>query len=258
MFRKLLTCIVFFNLSCSENDNIEKKEPLHTREVRVVEDVCKLAQQHISECLSIEETPLGDCDENSASELLLMSCDEIQEGMIEQKEDGTSWLDKLHCNIGVLHFCSVNICEEESLQPSSSCLDALSLNKCGQCSYYECLEEKAQCGDSGYILDFVGKYCNRFTQVTYPKLSEFGKVWLEGVRECLIYNMESKYYEGESCESIEDRGIEDHIECYVNTGICSLPVNDMLKIIGTISPKELPFKQMISVGNKCLEAILPF
>ena len=258
MLKKILIFSLLFNLSCAKQEDNKDIEPRHTIETQVIKDICELAQDHISNCLSIEETPRGECDENSANELLLMSCEEIQVGMIEQKEDGSSWLDKLHCNIGVLHFCEVSLCEEETLSLSSQCIDSLSLEKCGQCSYYKCLEEKALCGNEGYIIDFVGKYCNRFTQVTYPRLSEFGKVWLEGVRECLIYNMENKYYEGESCESIEDRGIQDHIECYVNTGICSLPVSDMLKIIGTISPQELPLRQMISVGNKCLEDILTF
>ena len=207
MLKKILICILLLNLSCAEKEVSKRIRPRHTREVSVVKDICELAQEHISDCLNITETPLGECDTNSANELLLMSCEEIQSGMIEQKEDGSSWLDKLHCNIGVLHFCEVSLCKEEVLPLSSQCIDSLSLEKCGQCSYYKCLEEKAKCGNEGYIVDFVGKYCDRFTQVTYPRLSEFGKVWLEGVRECLIYNMENKYYEGESCESIKDRGI---------------------------------------------------
>ena len=249
--KNLITFAFMFCLSCTARNEqyINQQEEIQT------ESACVSAQQHISSCLNIQETFSNECDEDAAETLLAMSCEDLEYANIGQKSDGSSWLDRLHCKVGVLHFCPVGICEEEKVE-GSSCIDALQKTDCGQCSYYECLEEKAQCGEDGYLMNFVGKYCNRFTQVTYPRLSVFGKVWLEGVRECLISNMENGYYNGESCKEIEERGIEDHIKCYVNTGICSLPVSDWLNILGTIPPNEIPLRQAISVGNECIKDFL--
>ena len=219
-------------------------------------DPCVLAQRHVNECLGRnDDVPLGECDQEAADELFSMSCQELHVAVEDQKEDGTSWLDRLHCRIGVLHFCPVPECKEivES-SIDEACINALEFEGCAQCAYYYCLEEEAQCGPNGYFLDFVGKYCVRFTQVTYPRLSQAGKDWMAGVRECLITNMESGYEEGESCTSIEKRGIADHITCYVDTGICSLPIRDWIKILSTISPLEFPFMQAVMVGNECIKS----
>ena len=243
---------LLFLLGC--NKEVERKYKHRDVSEVKTETNCDAARIHINECLNIESTISSECDEIAAETILNMTCQELTEAEEDQKIDGDHWLDRMHCRIGVLHFCKTPICED--IEEIDDCIDAIDLNQCGQCQYYSCLEEKAQCGEEGYLLNFVGKYCERFTQVTYPRLSEFGKVWLEGVRECLIYNMEEEYYEGESCESIKDRGIEDHIECYVGTGICSLPVSDWLSILSTIKPGEFPIMQAVSVGNKCISNFL--
>ena len=247
----LISITILFILSCKSENKIHSNH----QEESLTESICISAQKHITDCLNVQATALGECNEDAAKSLLSMSCEDLEFANVDQKSDGSSWLDKLHCKIGVLHFCPVEMCEEEIVE-GGNCIDALEKNSCGQCSYYECLEEKAQCGEDGYLINFVGKYCNRFTQVTYPRLSEFGKAWLEVVRECLIDNMDKEYYNGESCEDIEKRGIEDHITCYVDTGICSLPISDWLKIVGTIPPDELPLRQAIAVGNKCIRDFL--
>jgi len=246
----LVLVLLFLFISSCEEKIIKNRS-----EVIYIEDICSTAQSHISDCTDLKEDSLsGECDNEAAEIILNTSCQDLNRAIENKKSDGDTWLDKMHCRIGVLHFCHVPVCEE--IEEVSSCIDTINLSNCGQCSYYNCLEEKAQCGGEGYLMNFVGKYCNRFTQVTRPRLSEFGKVWLDGVRECLIYNMEYEYYYGESCESIEDRGIKDHINCYVDTGICSLPTSDWLKILGTIKPQEFPLFQAISVGNKCVKDFL--
>ncbi len=216
-------------------------------------NICIEAERYLASCMGIESMAVGDCNIPAAEEVLNMSCDEISRAAEDLKEDGISLLDRLHCKIGVLHFCEEKICEETV--EVNSCIDALDSIGCGQCSYYSCLEESANCGEDGYLLNFVGKYCNRFTQVTYPRLSDFGKVWMSTVRECLIYNMEEGYFEGETCKSIEERGIRDHISCYVDSGICSLPLRDWFSVVSTISPGEFPFMQAVSVGISCIDNV---
>lgn len=247
--------------SCAmENETLMSPASYQADQSRSLDDIsnpCVAAQQHVNQCLGNNETPLGSCDQEAAEVLFSMSCQELRQAEEDQKADGTSWLDRLHCRIGVLHFCPVPECEEE-INPnlSQSCTEALESGGCAQCDYYACLEESAQCGSDGYLLDFVGKYCYRFTQVTYPRITSAGQEWMDGVRECLITNMEAGYYEGESCESLERRGIDDHISCYVDNGICSLPLGDWLKIMATIPPHELPLLQALSVGGQCIKGFL--
>ena len=244
-YMRLLSFVfMFVMLSC-------KSIPDRVNNIVDESSICIEAEGYLSSCIGAESMVSGDCDVEAAEEVLSMSCDEILGASEDIKEDGVSLLDRLHCKIGVLHFCEEKICEETV--EVSSCIDALGASGCGQCSYYSCLEESANCGEDGYLLNFVGKYCNRFTQVTYPRLSDFGKVWMSTVRECLIYNMEESYFAGESCSSIEERGIRDHIDCYVDSGICSLPLRDWFSVVSTISPVEFPFMQAVSVGISCID-----
>ena len=180
--RLLNFLFVFVLLSCERApEEIDRDDDIANES-----SVCVEAEDHLSSCMGIESMMIGDCDKDAAGEVLDMSCDEILLSAEDVKGDGASLLDRLHCKIGVLHFCEEKICEETV--EVNSCIDALDAVGCGQCSYYSCLEEIANCGEDGYLLDFVGKYCNRFTQITRPRLSEFGKVWLDVVRECLPEN----------------------------------------------------------------------
>ena len=108
----LIPTTILFCLSCtSENEQyINQQEEVET------ESICVSAQQHISTCLSVQETSLGECNEDAAETLLSMSCEDLESADIEQKSDGSSWLDRLHCKIGVLHFCPVEMCEEEKVE----------------------------------------------------------------------------------------------------------------------------------------------
>lgn len=250
--RKLFL-MFFLLMSCESETLVSEQKVLDSSASK---DLCIEAEEHLSECTGVDLMTVGDCNPEIAKEILDMSCKDISLAAEDLKEDGTSLLDRLHCKLGVLHFCEVPVCEEEI--NIEYCIDALENNSCGQCSYYDCLESKANCGEDGYLLNFVGKYCNRFTQVTYPRLSEFGKVWMSTVRECLIYSMEEDYFDGETCDSIEKRGIQDHIDCYVDSGICSLPIRDWISIASTISPIEIPVMQALTVGINCIENIFNY
>ena len=215
-------------------------------------DVCAEAQQHIYQCTGVEPAPVASCDAHSANTVLSMNCGALTSSLTEGKADG-GWFANMHCALGVLHFCTVPKCEETTNPLTEvDCLNAVGANGCAQCEYYDCMETKVQCGEDGYLAGYVGKYCKRFSSVTYPRMSEKGQAWMDGVRECLITNLDEGYYEGESCESIERRGIADHVTCYVDTGLCSLPISDWLGIVATIRVDDIPFMQAVTIGNTCL------
>lgn len=209
-------------------------------------------------CLSTEVAPQDPCNQEYAEHILSQTCEDMQYVATNPKADG-GWFAWMHCQFGVLHFCDVPACEED-INPmmSESCVYALGSQGCAQCEYYRCVEEQFNCGPYGYLEGFVGKYCDRFTQVTYPRMSPLGQIWMEGVRECLITRLESGMVPGEDCASVKSRGLADHKTCYLDNGICQLPLSDWLGITATLSPHEFPFFQAISVGIPCLKTWFGF
>jgi len=224
----------------------------HPDVIQASDNPCLAAQQHLYECTGVETAPVDTCDVSSANAVLGMQCGALQRSMVDGKADG-GWFANMHCALGVLHFCAVPQCEEP-VNPltEEDCLNAIGSSGCAQCAYYECMEAKAQCGESGYLSGYAGKYCNRFSSITYPRLSEKGQSWMNQVRECLITKLDAGYYEGEGCDSIQDRGIADHVGCYVDTGLCTLPVQDWLGIVATIRIDDIPLMQAVTIGNTCL------
>ena len=220
--------------------------------------ICNQAADHVRACLGVEVVMADACDPVLAETVLEQSCDDMARLGANPKADG-GFLAWMHCQFGVLHFCEVPVCEEDS-NPllEQDCANALGSSGCAQCDYYACLEDEMQCGPDGYLAGFVGKYCERFTGVTYDRMSPQGKVWMEEVRECLITRLDEGRFPGESCSELKKRGLADHQTCYLDAGICQLPLGDWLGIVATLSPHEFPFLQALGVGIPCVRDWMGF
>ena len=208
----------------------------------------------MSLCLDAPPSSVEYCDPVEAQELLSRDCDGRVLAM--SAETGNPFTDAIRaiaCDLGVLSACHVDSCEAPFIAAKSpeECLAALALTGCGQCRYYECLEQFAECGAAGYLSGYVGPYCQRFTQVTIPRLSDDGAAWVGRVRECLIERMADGFYEGERCDTLWQRGSDDHVGCYVDSGICDLGPGDLLAIRATVAEWDLPIGQLFSVGTIC-------
>lgn len=247
---KLIVIVVLVTVGC-EAPHLEGK--LDVSEVSEV-SLCIEAAEHVRQCLGMEVAPQDSCDEGHAEAILGQTCEDMNRMASNPKADG-GWFSWMHCKLGVLHFCEVPVCEEDSnpLLPLN-CVFALGSQGCAQCDYYQCLEEEMQCGPKGYLQGFVGKYCERFSAITYPRMSAKGKLWMEEVRECLIYRLDSGHTPDETCSELKKRGIADHKVCYLDAGICELPLGDWLGITATLSPLEFPIFQAASVGIPCLKS----
>jgi hypothetical protein len=198
------------------------------------ESPCVTATRHVAECL---DEPV------SAS----LSCDELD------SSGKADWFGDWLCGMGFLYRCPAPVCNAAP-DPATlaSCSDYIELGDCGSCAYYACrdAERPEPCGEEGYYLGFVGRYCTLFSVATVPRLSSRGQEWIADVRTCLQESME---YVGNdvSCSEVKRRGYDAHPGCYVDTGFCELPLSDVIAIANTVSPLDLG-GQAVTTALECV------
>ncbi len=126
------------------------------------------------------------------------------------------------------------------------------LNPDQKCDFYDCAAKEAVtkkvCADkdpSAYFIEYGKKYCERFSSEAMNSLSLRGKAWLRNTLACLqskIFsgcNAEAKCFD---CRSIHDLAFGTHPECYVDSGLCFLSLEDQQKIALTVDFKDLATK----------------
>lgn len=162
--------------------------------------------------------------------------------------------NQLMCQLGFNFACEKKACVNKvSSGEVSECIDLVGFSDCRACEYYRCKEKEYECGEDGYLLGYVGKYCDRFSNITMEKTSVKAQAWLKQVRECLINEFERSTDLSMSCAEIHKIGTDSHAKCYVDSGFCDLSVKDWFDIVHTIDPGDIPFRQLIVTGNKCLK-----
>ena len=142
---------------------------------------------------------------------------------------------------------------KQEVVQGAECIDYLNASDCRSCDYYRCKEKKHKCGKKGYLIGYVGKYCDRFSNITIPKTSKKAQAWLRKVRECLINEFERSTDLSMTCKEIYKIGTDSHANCYVDNGFCDLSLKDWFDIVHTIDPGDIPFRQMMITGNKCIK-----
>lgn len=101
-------------------------------------------------------------------------------------------------------------------------------DKIGTCDYYSCLEEKNQCGNQGYYLNFGKYYCEKYSsQANY--YSESGQTFLQNIRRCLQEKLE-EVNQLPSCIDIKNMAIRTHKQCYTENNYCALPAGDKFRV----------------------------
>lgn len=93
---------------------------------------------------------------------------------------------------------------------------------------------------ASYYLNYGFKYCKRFSEDVYPRLTQEGQHWLVHARTNLQVALEDElisdpvgYDEMEQDDAeLEDFAFETHAKAYLDAGLASLPVSD-LHVIAT-------------------------
>ncbi len=218
-------------------------------------DPCAEAAAHLSDCAG--DLPLlepGACDPEVAEQLLALDCDAVRRAVDDPKADGAGPVAAAACHLGFYAACEVPACEPEAPPPAAgaACAEYLSVDDCALCDYYRCREALQPCGPDGYLLGYVGKYCDRFARVTEPRVSERAAAWLQRVRRCLVEYLEAEVSYDATCDEVWRRGTDSHATCYVETGFCDLRPTDWLAIIHTIDTGDVPLRVGLKTAHGCI------
>jgi hypothetical protein len=158
---------------------------------------------------------------------------------------------------------------------------AQNLTKCttpirDDCTFYtDCLEAKYQCGADGYPIGYGFHFCTKFAE-SKSILSTAGKAWISDTMLCLQKALvpEATGAAGAvtTCADLKTKAFATHADCYVDSGLCSLPISDWEKVAvdivgpGTLVESFDALKATASVGVQCTKffaelvanAVFPF
>ncbi|KAF2454352.1 hypothetical protein BDY21DRAFT_266411, partial [Lineolata rhizophorae] len=113
--------------------------------------------------------------------------------------------------------------------------------KPNSCAFYDdCLEDECQCGADGYPIGYGLHYCEEFTDAK-SQMSDAGKDWVAETMLCL-QNELVPWATGSrtgSCTQLKEYAFGTHPECYVNSGLCTLPPTDWIVVVQTVGLQEL-------------------
>lgn len=142
---------------------------------------------------------------------------------------------------------------------SSECSDPVP----NTCSFYsDCLESRLQCGPSGYPIGYGLNYCSKFSAAR-SQMSTAGQAWVTNTMLCLQRDLVI-YGDGSqttTCSALEDYAFGTHPDCYVNSGLCTLPPTDWWIIVNTVGITQLfnslnAFKATLQAAGGCIEFYL--
>jgi hypothetical protein len=131
------------------------------------------------------------------------------------------------------------------------------------CNFYaQCMESRYHCGATGYPLSYGQYYCGKF-QAKGSLLSRNGQSWMMNVMLCLQRDLVPYALGGAQgfadCQALKDFAFSTHPVCYVQSGLCALPVTDweviVLRIVGlnTLFDSWDAFKATIEAAQGCAE-----
>ncbi len=251
VWTQLLFAIAVMSSGCAQLD-IDTGDPCVAASAKLDECGAVGAFDNFQQCTPALAQQVLDTDCSQVGYALQAADEELVLKGRVRRSDG-NWL----CRLGFMTNCPAAVCEpEEGIEiPSEDddCIEWARFDGCAACEYYRCREKESQCGPDGYLLGYVGKYCDRFSTVTEPRLSDAGAAWMEDVRHCLVRELETQTDEYDSCDTIAQVGTDSHANCYVQSGFCDLSFTDWFGIIHTIDAFDIPFRQILATGHGCLK-----
>lgn len=136
---------------------------------------------------------------------------------------------------------SDNSIQRDILPRTTSVTNECSDPKPNSCSFYpDCLEALFHCGPSGYPIGYGLYYCEKFSALR-SQMSAAGQAWVTDTMLCLQSDLViyGNGLQNTTCSALKAYAFGTHADCYVKSGICALPPTDWVKIIKTVSIKEL-------------------
>lgn len=169
-----------------------------------------------------------------------------------QSELRTTYLEKLENIWGKCGATSESCLEERedymrvTLPKKESCFPYT------MCGFYNCMEEKYQCGSVGvdYFSKLAFPTCSAYVKnINENRFTEKGVEWIYTVMVCLQKGLidecevrgncpADKESRAKTCNHITEFTLNYHPGCYINSGIgvCKLPLKDKQNIWKTVGP----------------------
>ncbi|KAK6353000.1 hypothetical protein TWF696_004988 [Orbilia brochopaga] len=101
------------------------------------------------------------------------------------------------------------------------------------CAFWPCLESVAHCGPNGYPAGYINPVCESL-QAKLPQFTRAGRRWIADMGYCIMEAQVPASQCQTSCEDILAVGWTSHIECFLKTGFCTLPGNDLKIFMQTL------------------------
>ncbi|GLE08305.1 hypothetical protein PINS_up019370 [Pythium insidiosum] len=167
--------------------------------------------------------------------------------------------------VALLLVASVSAAASAPATLPANCSTALPRDSCA--FYLDCLEATFPCGADGYAVGYGDKYCRAFA-ANEAWFSPKGKRWISDVMFCLqtdLVPLLTATAAKKTCPEIRQQAFSSHPPCYLQAGVCTLPVSDWIALARVIGIKQLvadlqAVRQEVLVALGCpgkwLEALL--
>jgi len=144
------------------------------------------------------------------------------------------------CSVVISEECPISTPEDATLNPGEPyrCADNFQNNSQG-------------CGADGYALGYGAKYAEIFMWETYeivePSTQEFLVQNLICLQDRFIFDTTPQM----TCDELWSHAFASHVECYIESGACDLPVVDLARIFASIEEQDMGSAEQ----NEAIEAI---
>lgn len=132
--------------------------------------------------------------------------------------------------------------------------------KNGSCDFYSCFDQRTNCGEQGYALNYGHKYCTRFSQYKDQFTSD-GQNMIDCVRKCLTNALLAPYRSNNQaglpqvCQDIQNTAFNSHVKCYYDCNFCDVWSHNKLALNTVYQYKDFfsrqALKQVKDVAVKC-------
>jgi hypothetical protein len=110
-------------------------------------------------------------------------------------------------------------------------------------SFYRCRDQQLNhgegCGTEGYALAFAAKYAEVYMWDLYPQVGPEAQAFLDANLVCLQSTFLDETTPEMSCEEVAEAGFSAHLGCYLDSGICSVPLIDQIAIFLAVDPEDM-------------------
>lgn len=125
------------------------------------------------------------------------------------------------------------------------------------CTFYRaCAEATLHCGPDSYPLRYGDKNCNRF-KANQDSFTAQGQKWIWDVGACLQKTLIAPVQQcSMTCDKLTTTAFDSHPRCYVDSGVCDLPLSDLVELVITVNTDLFygpAIQQILGTATGCIE-----